>query len=67
MTHPINEIDLKQESLSAAKESDKSGRLNASTQALVSVKHQDAFTDIRSNHRYIQPDQFLSDVNNRYL
>lgn len=62
-----HEQDFKTESLTTAKLSDASGRLNASTQNEVAVQSLVAPGSVVTNPRYIQPDSLLDDVKSRYL
>jgi hypothetical protein len=62
-----SERDFYTESLTAAKLSDASGRLNASTQNETSVQSLITPGSITTNPRYKQPSSFLEDVANRYL
>jgi len=65
MSQNSSESAFKQDSLQEAKTIDKQGRLDPSTQALVSANGQIS-PDIRGNRvRYIQPDTMLEDMRNR--
>lgn len=63
----VNEQDFKTESLTAAKNSDKSGRLNAATQNEVAVQSLINPGAAVTNPRYPNSDSLLDDVKNRYL
>lgn len=66
MTRPINEKELKQESITAQKQTLKSTGASGSSGGGI-VSSAQSSPAIKTNSRYKQPDSFLDDVRNRYL